>query len=130
MEDIERKLVKAKEFISMAKQNFEKNLYQLVCLQSNQAVEIMLKALIKQKTGKYPLEHHVDVLIERMGRDGIITKEKHDTLLNLAKELDYNYKCACNISDQMGEYTRESAEKCITISEKMIEILQREVIHS
>ncbi len=69
MEDIERKLVKAKEFISMAKQNFEKNLYQLVCLQSNQAVEIMLKALIKQKTGKYPLEHHVDVLIERMGRD-------------------------------------------------------------
>jgi len=69
-------VIRAMEFMENAEQCLEEKRFAISCFSAHQAAELMLKALLLQRTGTYPFTHSLTELLDSLESIGIASEEQ------------------------------------------------------
>ena len=118
----EKWLRKAERFEEEARDNLEKNRYDLACFSAQQASELRLKGLLIALTGARPYTHILTELAEAIKAAGVDVPSHVE---GCCRTLEEHYLQARYPDARMSEYRREEAVKCMEVVRKYVEkILQ------
>ena len=110
-----RWLEKAMKFLDRARRDLMDGYYDFSALNSQQAAEFALKALLIAKTGYKPLTHSITELLRALSEIVDVQEE----LLGCGK-IEEHYIQARYPDARMSEYTREEAEEALRCAEVIL----------
>ena len=118
-EEVKRWIEKSEDDLRKAKDNFNLKNYDLSSFLCQQSIEKMLKALLIEKTGKFPKIHDLLKLGELSNIDKILL-EKCESLNSVYIETRYP-----DISNE--EYTSEESKEDIKTAESIIKWAKKNI---
>lgn len=123
-ETIERLLEKGKNFLTSAKANLERGLYDVACFEADQATQLILKAYIQKLGGSVPRTHSIRRLL---AHSGSLTERKEDVNKFASKfragliTLEDAYLRARYAVER---YVKGDADLCIKMAEEVIKFAE------
>ena len=121
-EDVKELITSAENNLRAARNLYEHEIYGLACFHSHQAVELLLKAYLLQKTGNYPFTHSLFNLLK-------LCNEK-DSEFEILLQLGVLGLEAYYIRTRyppLLKIEREEAEEAIKLAEKVREFVLRKL---
>ncbi len=115
---------RAMEFMENAEQCLKEKRFAISCFSAHQAAELMLKALLLQRTGTYPFTHSLTELLDSIESIGIATEEQ---VYQAAEALEPHHTRARYPSVHWRKYDRKIAERCMSHAKKIIEFARRSI---
>lgn len=117
---------RAREFWQRAKEDFQKERYNLSVLDVEQAVQLWVKYLIFLKAGDFPKTHYFNVLLDNLGEIYNSTAVRNfykDNILQF-KSLEDAYLTSRYLPK---EFTKEEAKEFIKFATQFLNILEKVV---
>ncbi len=111
----EKWMEKAKRFLQVAKRDLDDGYYDFAALNSQQAAEFALKALLIKKTGFKPYTHSISELLDALSE----VLDVPDTLRE-CEGLEEHYVQARYPDARLRDYRREEAEKAVDCAEVIV----------
>jgi len=112
---------RAMEFLQNAEQCLDEERFAISCFSAHQAAELMLKALLLQRTGTYPFTHSLTELLDSLESIGIPSEER---VYQAAEALEPHYTRSRYPSVHWRKYDRKIAERCISHARKIIKFVR------
>jgi len=123
-------LKKSAMFLSSAKGNVVRKLYDVACFEADQAAQLFLKAYILKFSGIIPRTHSIRTLL---GHLASVPKIDEKTINKFASEHRSDLvmlEVAYLRSRYSGEeYNRQDAQKCVEVAEKVMQLVKQVVVH-
>lgn len=124
IEDTQFLKKRAVEFWERAKEDFQKQRYNLCALDVEQAVQLWLKYLIFQKAGDFPRTHYLDILI-----NNLVELYQSLELRRFYKQNALQFKSLEDAYLTSGylpkEFNQEEAKKFISFAKTIFKILEK-----
>ena len=121
-EDVKELIASAENNLRAARNLCEHEIYSLACFHSHQAVELLLKAYLLQKAGKYPFTHSIFNLLKLCDEED----NEFKILLQLGVPGLESYYVRTRYPPLM-KVTEEEAEEAIKLAEKVREFVLRKL---
>ena len=121
-EDVKELIASAENNLRAARNLCEHEIYILACFHSHQAVELLLKAYLLQKTGKYPFTHSLFNLLKLCNEDD----SEFEILLQLGVPGLESYYIRTRYPPLL-KVEREEAEEAIKLAENVKEFVLRKL---
>lgn len=115
---------KAEFLLSDAKRHLEDGVYWMVCFESQQAVELYLKATIVSLTGLHPYTHDLVELLDSIKDLGFEVLEE---LYTYADALTPHYTMSRYPGRKPVTYNRKLAERCIKYAEEITRWIKKKI---
>lgn len=117
---------RAGEFWQRAKEDFQKERYNLAVLDIEQAIQLWVKYLIFLKAGDFPKTHYFNILVESLAKiynSPLIKDFYQDNILQF-KSLEDAYLTSRYLP---REFTREEAKRFTEFASRFLKILEETV---
>jgi len=115
----ERWMDKARRFLAVAKRDLNDGYYDFAALNSQQAAEFALKALLIKKTGFKPYTHSISELLDALSEVVEIPAQ-----VRACEDLEEHYVQARYPDARLRDYRREEAEKAVTCAEVIVSYVE------
>jgi len=117
-------LERGRSFLASAKANLERGLYDVACFEVDQAVQLTLKAHIQIISGSVPRTHSIRNLLATLG---MLTKREQEVdrfVSELRGELIALEDSYLRARYAAEPYSKEDAELCIRLAEKVVKFAE------
>ena len=110
---------KARRFLEAAKRDLEDGYYDFAALNSQQAAELALKALLIKKTGYKPYTHSISDLLDAVSEFAEVPEEVRD-----CESIEEHYIQARYPDARLKDYREEEAESAVKCAEVMLSYVE------
>ena len=116
----EKWISKAKRFLEVAKRDLKDGYYDFAALNSQQAAELALKAILIKKTGFRPYTHSITDLLDSIPEFAEVPDEVRD-----CESIEEHYVQARCPDARLNDYRLEEAETAVRYAEVIIDFVER-----
>jgi len=117
-------------FLKSAKGNMARKLYDIACFDADQAVQLFLKAHILKHAGYIPKTHSIRALLSHLASVPKVDKKAINKFGSEHRSDLVMLESAYLRTRYSGEeYNRQDAQKCIEVTEKVIQLVKQALDH-
>jgi len=131
LESVNAFLKKSRMFLSSAKGNIDRRLYDVACFEAEQAAQLFLKAYVLKSSGVVPRTHSVRRLLGHLASTSEANKK---AIIRFASERRSDLimlEDAYLRSRYSGEaYNRQDAKRCVDVAEEVTDFVKRVIVDS